>query len=97
MAVNCYWVLETEGIWHSNHATAMSLFWNTTFFLFVLVVLNVFVLRRFAPRHALNQGELIAIYVFMTLGSALAGHDPLQLGITAFSGGRFIRRAMPAL
>ena len=33
VAINCYWVLEIEGIWHSNHATAMSLFWNTTFFL----------------------------------------------------------------
>src|SRR5437016_4479046 len=27
--INCYWVIEVEGIWHSNHATAMSLFWNT--------------------------------------------------------------------
>ncbi len=86
VAVNCYWVLETEGIWHSNHATAMSLFWNTTFFLFALVLLNVFVFKRYLPRHALNEGELITIYVFMTLGSALAGHDSLQLGIPAVGG-----------
>ncbi len=86
VAINCYWVLETEGIWHSNHATAMSLFWNTTFFLFLLVVANVFLLQRYAPRFAFNQGELITIYVFMTLGSALAGHDSLQLGIPAVGG-----------
>jgi hypothetical protein len=85
-AINCYWVLEVEGIWHTNHATAMSLFWNTTFFLFLLVVLNVFVMKRFFPRRALNQGELITIYVIMTIGSALAGHDSLQLGIPAVGG-----------
>ncbi|MCC6730088.1 MAG: hypothetical protein IT208_12190 [Chthonomonadales bacterium] len=84
--LNCYWILEIEGIWHSNHATAMSLFWNTVFFLFLLVVLNVFVLQRLAPRMALSQGELITVYVMMTLGSALAGHDSLQLGIPAVGG-----------
>src|SRR5579872_6376141 len=83
---NCIWVLKTEGIWHSNHATAMSLFWNTVFFLFLLVVFNVFVLKRFAPRWAFRQGELITIYIFMTIASALAGHDSLQLGIPAVGG-----------
>ncbi len=29
--VNCYWIIQVEGIWHTNHATAMSLFWNTIF------------------------------------------------------------------
>ena len=45
--VNCYWVIEVEGIWHSNHATAMSLFWNTTFFLLLLVLVNIFVLKSY--------------------------------------------------
>jgi len=95
VAINCYWVLETEGIWHSNHATAMSLFWNTTFFLFLLVLVNLFVLKRIPQSRIpilrrlltpLNQGELITIYVFMTLASALAGHDSLQLGIPMVGG-----------
>src|SRR5689334_16266342 len=63
--VNCYWVIEVEGIWHTNHATAMSLFWNTTFFLLLLVLLNIFVLKRFWPRRAFSQGELITSYVMM--------------------------------
>lgn len=84
--LNCYWVFQTEGIWHSNHATAMSLFWNTTFFLFLLVLLNVFVLKRLVPRRALSQGELITIYVMMNIATALAGHDSLQLGIPAVGG-----------
>lgn len=84
--INCYWVIEVEGIWHTNHATAMSLFWNTTFFLLLLVLLNIFVLKRFFPRRAFSQGELITCYVMMTIASALAGHDSLQLGIPAVEG-----------
>ena len=84
--VNCYWIIEVEGIWHTNHATAMSLFWNTTFFLLLLVVFNLLVMKRFWPRRAFSQGELITCYVMMTLASALAGHDTLQLGIPAVEG-----------
>ncbi|MDE2126340.1 MAG: hypothetical protein KGJ62_07105 [Armatimonadetes bacterium] len=84
--VNCYWIIEVEGIWHTNHATAMSLFWNTVFFLLLMVLVNIFVLKRFFPRKAFTQGELITCYVMMTIGSALAGHDSLQLGIPAVEG-----------
>lgn len=84
--VNCYWVIQVEGIWHTNHATAMSLFWNTVFCLLLLVLFNIFVMKRFFPRRAFSQGELITCYVMMTLASALAGHDSLQLGIPAVMG-----------
>lgn len=84
--VNCYWIIEVEGIWHTNHATAMSLFWNSTFFLLLLTILNIFGLKRFAPRYAFSQGELITCYVMMTIASALAGHDSLQLGIPGVEG-----------
>jgi hypothetical protein len=84
--VNCYWIIEVEGIWHTNHATAMSLFWNTVFFLLLLVLLNIFVLKPFFPRKAFSQGELITCYIMMTIASALAGHDSLQLGIPAVEG-----------
>jgi len=98
--VNCYWIIEVEGIWHTNHATAMSLFWNSIFFLLALVLFNIFILRplvvwwprnipivgRFAPRRPFSQGELITCYVMMTIASALAGHDSLQLGIPAVEG-----------
>ncbi len=84
--INCYWVIQVEGIWHTNHATAMSLFWNTTFFLLLLVLFNIFVLKRWTPRHAFSQGELVTVYVMMTIASALAGHDSLQLGIPGVEG-----------
>ena len=56
--VNCYWVIEVEGIWHSNHATAMSLFWNTTFFLLLLVLFNMFVHPQEKPRSLPILGRL---------------------------------------
>jgi hypothetical protein len=90
--VNCFWVIQVEGIWHTNHMTAMSLFWNTVFFLFLLVVFNLTVLKplsqrwTFARNWPFNQGELITIYVIMTIATALAGHDSLQLGIPGVGG-----------
>src|SRR5690242_4076301 len=69
--INCYWIIETEGIWHSNHETAMSLMWNTVFFLLLLVLVNILILKRFFPRKAFSQGELITCYVMMTIASAL--------------------------
>ena len=75
---NAYWVIYVEGIRHWNHVTAMSLFWNTIFCLMVLVLGNL-VVKRYAPKLALRQGEFITIYVMLTLMTALAGHDSLQL------------------
>jgi hypothetical protein len=77
--LNTYWVIYVEGIRHWNHCTAMSLFWNSVFCLFVLVLLNL-VIKRYIPRFAFSQGEFITIYVMVTLATALAGHDSLQLG-----------------
>src|SRR6266536_3440524 len=82
--INTYWVILVEGIWHTNHATAMSLFWNAVFCLFVLVLGNL-LLKRYAPRFAFSQGEFITIFVMITLATALAGHDTLQLGFPGLS------------
>src|SRR4051794_35380606 len=59
--VNPLWVIYVEGIRHWNHATAMSLFWNTIFCLFLLVLLNLLI-KRYLPRFAFSQGEFITIY-----------------------------------
>lgn len=79
----------------------MSLFWNTVFFLLLLVLLNVFVLKPISRRYAgsgiarvkllrpFSQGELITCYAMMTLATALAGHDSLQLGIPQIEGFTF--------
>jgi hypothetical protein len=82
--INTYWVIQVEGIWHSNHATAMSLFWNSVFCILLLVLLNL-VLKRYTPRVAFSQGEFITIFVMINLATALAGHDTLQLGFPGLS------------
>src|SRR5213594_55137 len=64
--LNCYWVIYVEGIRHWNHATAMSLFWNTIFCLMVLVLLNLLI-KRYCPRFAFSQGEFVTIYAMITL------------------------------
>jgi len=82
--LNTYWIMTVEGIWHSGHPTAMSIMWNVVFNIFVLVLINLG-LKRYAPKYALTQSEFIVIYVMLSLASALAGHDSLQLGIPAMT------------
>ena len=79
---NVFWVLEVEGMWHSGHPTTISLFWNVVLNIFLLIIFN-FTVRRFRPAWALNQGELITIYVMLSVASGLAGHDALALTIPA--------------
>ncbi len=79
---NVFWVLEVEGMWHSGHPTTISLFWNVVLNIFLLIIFNLTV-RRFRPAWALNQGELITIYVMLSVASGLAGHDALALTIPA--------------
>ncbi|MFQ6096147.1 MAG: DUF6785 family protein [Armatimonadota bacterium] len=84
--LNCYWIIEVEGIWHWAHPTAISLMWNVVFSLLILLIINAG-LRRASPHIALTQGEFVTIYVMMAIASALAGHDSLQLGIPGLTFG----------
>ncbi|GIX06845.1 MAG: hypothetical protein KatS3mg115_1248 [Candidatus Poribacteria bacterium] len=79
---NVFWVLEVEGMWHSGHPTTISLFWNVVLNIFVLILLNL-ALKRVRPDWALTQGELITVYVMLSIASGLAGHDSLALTIPA--------------
>jgi len=81
---NVWWVMMVEGTWHSGHPTAVSLAWNVVFNLLVLLGLNL-LLKRFVPSRALTQAEFVTIYVMLSIASALAGHDTLQLGVPNLS------------
>ena len=70
---NNYWVFASLR-WDQGFPTTMSLFFNTIFALAVLVPLNA-ILRRFAPRAALTQGELLVLYTMLSVASAICGHD----------------------
>jgi len=68
----------TEIIRYQGHPTTISLFYSSIFILVLLLLANR-LLRRFAPRQILSQVELITIYVMINIGSALVGHDSIQI------------------
>ena len=76
--VNSYWIFMTEIIRYQGHPTTISLFYSSIFNLALLIIANTLI-RRFAPRFIFTQGELITIYVMVNIGSALVGHDSLQI------------------
>jgi len=78
MVLNCYWVMVTETVWFALHITCISLFFNVIFTLFVLTLFNG-LFRKVAPKLALQPGELIVIYVMLSVATAIAGQDFMQL------------------
>ncbi len=84
MPVNAYWVVQMEIVRYSAHPTTISLFFNAIFTLVVLTLLNMAVARR-RPAWALAQGELLVVYVMVTLASALSGHDAAQVLVPMLS------------
>ncbi len=78
LPINAYWVVSMEIIRYSAHPTTLSLFFNCVFELVVLTLLNV-ALARVSPNRALSQGELLLIYAMLAIGTAMCGHDLLQI------------------
>ena len=78
LPVNAYWVICMELMRYSAHPTTLSLFFNCVFLLVVLTLLNALV-ARIMPRWALCQGELLLIYSMLGIGTAMCGHDLLQI------------------
>ena len=78
LPVNAYWVICMELMRYSAHPTTLSLFFNCVFLLVVLTLINTLVARA-APRWALCQGELLLVYAMLGIGTAMCGHDLLQI------------------
>lgn len=84
---NALWVLYMEHIGaHGPIPSTISLFFNVVFVLFFLALGNA-ALRRLRPRWALNQGELIIVYIMLAIGTALAGLDGMQVLIPVMTHG----------
>ncbi len=62
---------------HQSRPTTVSLIFTAVITLMVVVAVNALV-RRVRPRWALRFGELVTIYVILSVGSALVGLDQLQ-------------------
>jgi hypothetical protein len=87
LPLNVLWVLYMEHIGaHGPIPSTISLFFNVVFILFFLALANA-ALYRFAPRWALNRGELIITYVMLTVGTSLAGLDGMQVLIPVLTHG----------
>ena len=70
-----YWILDSAG---QGYPTTISLYFNVIFCIFAILGVNL-ILVRIAPRVAMQQGELLTIYVMLAIASSLAGHDVLRV------------------
>ena len=73
VAINSYWALMGSEVWHSTQLTIASLFFNAVFTLLVLVLINL-PLKRFAPRLALSQADLLTLYTMVVMVTTISGH-----------------------
>ncbi|MBI3923112.1 MAG: hypothetical protein HY318_16955, partial [Armatimonadetes bacterium] len=84
LPLNAFWLVEMEmGATGSARSagpfpTTFSLFANVVVWLTLLAALNA-VLRRLTPRYAFSTAELLTVYIMLSLGSALASVDFLDV------------------
>jgi len=91
LPINAFWVTRMEVVRYAGHPTTISLFFNVVFILAVLLALNSLV-RRIWPRVALTPPELITVYIMLALGSAIAGHDMIEVLTPILSHAHFYAR-----
>jgi hypothetical protein len=77
--LNNYWIMQVEAVWNTGHSTCLSLMWHVVINLLLLILINILLIKKFLPKYALTQAELIAIYAMLTLGGGIAGRDMLQI------------------
>jgi len=75
--LNCYWVVKSEIVVASIHATVLSIFFNAIFTLFILTLLNKFVNKIW--NKGLTSNELLVIYVMLAVATGLFGIDMMTL------------------
>jgi hypothetical protein len=75
--ITCYWVVKSEIVVASIHATVLSIFFNVIFILFILLLLNSLFGKLWNKR--LAEGELLIIYVMLAVATGLFGIDMMTL------------------
>jgi hypothetical protein len=78
MPINAYWIIQMELVRYSGHPTTISVFFNVVFILVMLTIVNS-TIKLFAPRIAFRQGEMLTVYIMLSVASALCGHDFLEI------------------
>jgi hypothetical protein len=92
MPLNAYWIMQMELVRYSGHPTTISIFFNVVFILLVLTLANVAV-KAIAPSVAFRQGEMLTVYIMLSVASALCGHDFLEILVSYI--GHLYRFARP--
>lgn len=82
--ITCMWLVQSEILWYSSQPTTVSLMPHVVFMLFLLTVGNL-LLKRWCPAVALNPGELLTVYVMLTIGSVVCGHDSIEILVPMIS------------
>ncbi|MBD3184833.1 hypothetical protein GF312_21300 [Candidatus Poribacteria bacterium] len=73
--INVYWIMDSGG---QGYPTTVSLYFNVIFCVFLLIILNHITSRIF-PKLSFSQGELLAVYVMLSVSSSIAGHDMMRV------------------
>jgi hypothetical protein len=81
----CWWSLRSELIYGGSELVEASLLVIVVFVLFGLVLLNE-LLRRWTPRLAFTQGELLTTYAMLTTSVGIAGLGQMQFLPQALGG-----------
>ena len=85
--IMCFWNEYTEIVAQATDLAAMSLIIAVVFALFVLLMLNLF-LKRFVPKAALTQAELMYVYIMQTCSIGISGIGRMQF-LNTFTGNIF--------
>ncbi|HIE30498.1 TPA: hypothetical protein EYP66_24835 [Candidatus Poribacteria bacterium] len=75
--LNCYWVVQIEMGRYLAYPTCISLFFNVVFNIFLLLALNV-ILIRLLPRFAFTPRDLLIIYTMLSVATGISGLDMMQ-------------------
>lgn len=70
--INSYFSIQTPT------PTTVSLIYTVIFTVFFITLFNL-ILKRFVSKIAFSQGELLTVYVMLTLSTIIAGHDMMQV------------------
>ena len=74
--LNTYWMTLTYWRFGNDSGTPYPIYYNCVFYLFLLGGINT-LLRRWRPRHAFSLGELLTIYIMLSVSTAWCGVDLL--------------------
>lgn len=68
----------SEAMWFTVHITVISLFFNSVFVIFFIVLFNQ-MMRKYLPKSSLSNSEILIIYVMINMSSGMAAHGFMQL------------------